>query len=327
MAGRSRAKSGVHTREIRVKPPFRLDLTVSALRRTPTNVVDVYTADGRYLRALDGRTKPVIVSVTQPARDALSVSVKGGRADIVRAVACVRRILGTDRNLSAFHRRARGVPWLAPLARRMRGLRPPRYPELFEACTNAIVFQQVSLDAASAIMRRLLRVVGTEVEHEGVPLVVFPPAERFLAGKDVTLRAAGLSASKLAALRRAAEAIASGALTEAMLDELPSEVAALLLQGIKGIGPWTAALILLRGLGRIDVIPGADSGVRANLARFAGKRVTAASIAEQLGAQRGMVYFCLLLARLEARGEIGRASDVASSGGERSLARLYHWRP
>ena len=103
----------------------------------------------------------------------------------------------------------------------------------------------------------------------------------------------------------------SGALTESMLDELPSDVAALLLQDIKGIGPWTAALILLRGLGRIDVIPGGDSGVRANLDRFAGKRVTTASIAEQLGTQRGMVYFCLLLARLETRGEIGQASDVA----------------
>lgn len=37
---------------IDVKPPYRLDLTVSALRRAPTNVVDVYTPDGRYLRAL-----------------------------------------------------------------------------------------------------------------------------------------------------------------------------------------------------------------------------------------------------------------------------------
>jgi len=143
---------------------------------------------------------------------------------------------------------------------------------------------------------------------------VFPKAERFLAAKDAALRAAGLSANKLATLRRAAEAIASGALTEAMLDELPSDDAAVLLQDIKGIGPWTAALILLRGLGRIDVIPGNDSGVRANLDRFAGKRVTMASLVEQLGTQRGMVYFCLLLARLEARGEIGRASDVSVQG-------------
>jgi hypothetical protein len=41
-----------------IKTPYRLDLTVSALRRSPTNVVDVYTPDGRYLRALEGRTKP-----------------------------------------------------------------------------------------------------------------------------------------------------------------------------------------------------------------------------------------------------------------------------
>jgi DNA-3-methyladenine glycosylase II len=312
VGARSRANSGVATHQILVEPPYRLDLTVSALRRSPTNVVDVYTADGRYLRALDGPAGPVILSVTQPRRDALSISVDGTRADSARAVACVRRMLGTERDLSAFHRRARSVPWLAPLARRFRGLRPPRYPELFEACANAILFQQVSIHAAGAIMRRLLLGIGTEVEHDGVPLVVFPTAERVLEATDATLRAAGLSASKVATLRRAAEAIAGGALSEAMLEELPSEQAAHLLQRIKGIGPWTAAVILLRGLGRIDVLPGNDSGVRASLDRFAGEGVTEASVAEDLGAQRGMAYFCLLLARLEARGEIGRASEVAS---------------
>lgn len=299
------------THEIEVKPPYRLDLTVSALRRTPTNLVDVYTQDGRYLRALAGRTKPVIVSVTQPARNALSVSVKGNRADTARAVASIRRMLGTEHRLAAFHRHAGAIPWLAPIARRMRGLRPPRYPDLFEACANAILFQQISLHAASAIMRRLLLVLGTEVEHDGVPLVVFPSAERFLDAKDTKLRAAGLSVSKLATLRRAGEAIANGDITEAMLEELSSEDAGLMLQSIKGIGPWTAAVILLRGLGRIDVFPGNDSGVQANLVRFAGKRVTAAHLVEKLGSQRGMLYFCLLLARLEARGEIGRVSDVA----------------
>jgi hypothetical protein len=42
------------THEIQVKTPFRLDLTVTALRRTATNLVDVYTTEGRYLRALGG---------------------------------------------------------------------------------------------------------------------------------------------------------------------------------------------------------------------------------------------------------------------------------
>lgn len=300
------------THEIRITPPFRLDLTVSALRRTSTNVVDVYTPDGRYLRAFDGPTKPIVVSVTQPLRDALSISVTGSRATAAHAVDNIRRMLGTERDLSTFHRRARAIPWLAPIAHRMRGLRPPRYPDLFEACANAILFQQVSLQAASAIMRRFVLAIGAMAEYDGVPLVAFPRVERFLDTRDAEFRGTGMSAAKLATLRRAAEAIASGTLTETMLEELPSDDAMLLLRGIKGIGPWTAALILLRGFGRIDVFPGNDSGVRASLARVAGMHVSAAHLLEQLGSQRGMLYFCLLLAGLEARGELGKASDVTS---------------
>jgi DNA-3-methyladenine glycosylase II len=296
--------------EIPVVPPYRLDMTVSALRRLPTNLVDVYTADGRYLRALDGFAEPVVVSVTQPRADALAVSFTGSAANAEAVLATVRRMLGTERDLSDFHRRARSIPWLAPLAARMRGLRPPRYPLLFEACVNAILFQQVSLQSASAIKRRLTLAIGTRVEHEGVPLAVFPSVQRFLGADDATIRAAGFSAGKLATLRRAGEAIATGALSEAMLEERSSADASLLLRDIKGIGPWTAAVILLRGLGRLDVFPGNDSGVAANLALVAGERIDVGPVLETLGSQRGMLYFTLLLARLDARGEIGKTSDL-----------------
>jgi DNA-3-methyladenine glycosylase II len=301
--------SGVATmHEINVSAPYRLDLTVSALRRTSTNLVDIYTRDGRYLRAFGCVARPVIVSVTQPSNEKLRVSidrVPGDALHAERTLSCVRRILGTGSDLSDFHRRARRIPWLSPLARRMRGLRPPRYPALFEACANAILFQQVSLQSASAIMRRLIIAIGTHVDHDGVPLVVFPSIEQFLGADDSVIRAAGLSAGKFATLRRAGEAIAAGELTETLLDELPSSDAARLLRGIKGIGPWTAAVILLRGLGRLDMFPGNDSGVAANLARVAGERMDVAPIAAALGSQRGMLYFCLLLSRLEAHSEIG----------------------
>lgn len=95
-----------------------------------------------------------------------------------------------------------------------------------------------------------------------------------------------------------------------MLEERSSADAASLLRGIKGIGPWTAAVILLRRLGRLDAFPGNDSSVAANFALVAGERLEATSVVEALGSQRGMLYFYLLLARLETRGEVGRASDV-----------------
>lgn len=82
---------------LEVVPPFRLDLTVAALRRTAVNPVDVFTEDGRYLRALDGG---VVVEVAQREADALSVRVHGGAAK--PALATLRRMLGTERDLSAF---------------------------------------------------------------------------------------------------------------------------------------------------------------------------------------------------------------------------------
>lgn len=312
----------ITTSEMPVAAPFRLDLTVSALRRLPTNPVDVYTADGRYLRALGGFRHPVIVSVTQSRPDRLALSVGAAARDVPAAVASVRRILGPERDLSDFHRQGRKIKWLAPLVRRMRGLKPPRYPTLFEACMNAVLFQQVSLHAASAIVSRLIVTLGTRVEFDGVPLAVFPTVDLFLGADDAEIRELGVSAGKLATLRRVGEAIAGGALMEANLEGRSSADAAQLLRRIKGIGPWTAAVILLRGLGRLDAFPANDSGVAANLALVAGHAIDAGDVAESLGSQRGMLYFNLLLARLEARGAIARASDVTTHGGASSARRL-----
>jgi DNA-3-methyladenine glycosylase II len=82
-----------------------------------------------------------------------------------------------------------------------------------------------------------------------------------------------------------------------------------MLRGIKGIGPWTATIILLRGLGRLDVFPGNDTSVTSNIALAAGSApLDVPRVLDALGPQRGMLYFHLLLGRLEARGDIGRES-------------------
>lgn len=295
--------------ELAVAVPYRLDLTVSALRRLSMNVVDVLTSDGQYVRALSGTHGPVIVRVAQTRPDALTVTLDGDARDHERTLALLRRMLGIDRDITHFGRAAARLPWLSPLARRMRGVKPPRYPTLWEAFVNAVIFQQLSLQAASAIARRLVLACGRSLESEGVPRYIFPISERVLGAKDGVLRATGLSAGKLAVLRRAGESLASGTLDEAMLEERSSAEAAALLQQIKGIGPWTATVMLLRGLGRLDVFPMNDTSVARNLALVAGPApldVTASL--EALRPQQGMLYYHLLLARLEARGEVGRAS-------------------
>jgi DNA-3-methyladenine glycosylase II len=188
--------------------------------------------------------------------------------------------------------------WLASLAAELRGLKPPRYPTLWEACAHAILFQQISIHAAASIMRRVVEELGERATADGVRCIAFPPAERWLAASDAALRAAGISSNKIAHLRSAAIGIANGVLDEGTLERLSTEEAAQRLCAIRGIGPWSAAVVLLRGLGRLDTFPLRDSGVARSLSLVSGQtHVDQTELLDRLGDVRGMLYYHLLLSR------------------------------
>ena len=155
-------------------------------------------------------------------------------------------------------------------------------------------------------MRRMIVASEPSLDVDGRSLYMFPTAEMVLRADDDVLRAAGLSSGKLATLRRVGEALAAGTLDETMLEERTSAEAAVLLRGFKGIGPWTAAVILLRGLGRLDVFPMNDTSVARNLLLVAGSApVDVEGVLHALSPQQGMLYYHLLLARLESRHDLG----------------------
>ena len=280
-----------------MRAPYRLDLTVDALRRLASNVVDVVAPDGTFYRALQDGDRVEVVTVR--ARDEGSIEVRAtGRAAASR-LTVVARMLGTQVDLEAWYARSRRIGWLAPLAAALRGLKPPRYPTLWEACAHAILFQQISIHAAASIMQRAVELLGTSVTIDAIRCVAFPPAQRWLEAPDSVLRAAGISANKIAHLRAAAAAVIGGMLDEAELAALSTADVAERLRAIRGIGPWTASVVLLRGLGRLDVFPLRDSGVARSLSQLAGGiQVDEASLLEQLGDVRGMLYYHLLLGRV-----------------------------
>jgi DNA-3-methyladenine glycosylase II len=290
---------------ISVRAPYRLDLTVNVLRRLSTNLVDVLSPDGAYVRWLGGASDFALVRVSQPSPEALTIGIEGDRREHPRLLQLVRRMLGVEVDLTPFYRSASKVQWLHPLVSRMRGVRPPRYPTIWEACVNAIVFQQISLHAASSIMGRLTVGLAEPVEHRGVRLYPFPSPEQLLNAPDRVLRGAGLSAGKLATLRRVADALGAGAIDQRQLERLSSPDAVAFLRSIKGIGPWTAVVILLRGLGRLDVFPANDSSVARNLTLLGGPAaIDVEALLDTLGPERGMLYYHLLLGRLETRGDL-----------------------
>lgn len=285
---------------IAVRQPFRLDLTVDALRRLAANTVDVVGEDGTYYRALRDGSGASLVAVRQCEPAAIELRATGTRTE--RWIPVVSRMLGTQVDLTAWYRASRGIPWLAPAARAFRGVKPPRYPTLWEACAHAILFQQISIHAAAAIMRRAVDALGEVLAVGSVRCIIFPPPERWLEAGDATLRAAGLSGNKASHIRAAAEAFANGAVDEGRLEALPTPEAGEELRRIRGIGPWSASVMLLRGLGRLDAFPLRDSGVARSLGALAGGDVDEAAVLARLGATRGMLYYHLLLSRIRNLG-------------------------
>lgn len=283
--------------QVSVRPPYRLDYTADALRRLAANVVDVVGEDGSYRRALCDARGANLLEVKQAGASVLSVRIAGARAQ--RWLQTVEVMLGTGVRLDDWFRRVRPYPWLAFLARELRGLHPPRYPSLWEALAHAIVFQQISIHAAASIMRRTIQAAGEPIAYAGALYYPFPRPQQLLACRDERLREAGLSANKIAHLRSAAEAIVSQTITDRDIDALPSARAAERLCSIRGIGPWSAAVVLLRGFGRLDVFPMKDSGVARSLRLLSGNpSLDAHALLEALGPYRGMLYFHLLLGRV-----------------------------
>jgi DNA-3-methyladenine glycosylase II len=297
-------KRSVRDAVVPVRAPYRLDLTAVVLRRLSTNVVDVFDG-GVYRRLLGDPGAPLLLSVRQSAPDALAVQLEGPGADAYDPAAIVRRSLGTEVDLRAFYRGAATIPWLHAIAAAARGVKPPRYPSLWEAVCNAVVYQQVSIHAAAAILRRVIERYAFPVDADDVRLFPFPVPRILIDADPVELRDLGLSVNKINALKAVGAAIEAGDLDETALALLPTPQLLEALVTHKGIGPWTAAVVALRGFGRLDVFPMKDSGVAKALRTMTGDPTTQAEpVIDALRPQQGMLYYHLLLGRLNATGEI-----------------------
>jgi len=257
---------------LRPRPPFRLDLTVWALRRRAHNVVDRFD-DGIWRRVLVIGKLPVAAAVRQTRggeRPEIEVRIFATRPQVVKAevASIVTRMLGLDLQLSNFYRLARGDARLHELAERLRGMKPVRYETVFEAFANAVACQLVSLSAGMHVLNRLAEAFGTSGEVDGIaaPMRSFPAAPAIARSNPDALRALGLSRQKGEYLIGLAQlAIDPKDRDFGSIGGLDDSDAVARLSKIRGVGRWTAEYVMLRGFGRINIFPGDDVGARNNL--------------------------------------------------------------
>ena len=143
-----------------------------------------------------------------------------------------------------------------------RGLKLVRYPaprirkQGFETLLSTIVAQQISTEAAAAIMRRV---------HELLPEL---EAEEVLRLPVGALRAAGLSARKVEYVEGLAQAIVDNRFDVTQLPEMDDQAAITAITSLRGFGTWSAEIYLMFSLQRTDIFPAGDLALRIALQKL-----------------------------------------------------------
>jgi DNA-3-methyladenine glycosylase II len=172
--------------------------------------------------------------------------VDGRRAVRYDADLACRRLAEADAKLGGLMERA------GPFTLKIKSQHSP-----FEALLESIIYQQLHGRAAAAILKRLLSSFGE----------LHPAPEHLLQAPEDQLRACGLSAAKTKALRDLAAKTMDGTVpTLTAIRRMPDEEIIERLTEVRGIGQWTVEMLLIFRLGRPDVLPVSDYGVRKGFA-------------------------------------------------------------
>ena len=300
--------------------PFCLEFTVWGLRRRPQNQVDRW--DGTtYQRVISIRGRPAEVRVSElGSREAprLEVNVIGERVHAgaeaeVRAL--LTPLLGLEVHLKPFYRMASREPKLRELAERYRGLKPGRFPTVFETLANAFACQQFTIAAGLQLLNQLVRRGSVGIKTQAGMVFGFPEPSDLLRVSPRAFRSLGFSGQKTKAFRELSRKLVAEPLALDTLTNRKNEDAINLLLELRGVGRWTAEYVLLRGLGRLDVFPGDDVGARNRLAKWLHRSepMDYASVRRTVDRWQpyaGFIYFHMLMESLTATGKlrVGRTS-------------------
>lgn len=296
---------------LRPVAPFRLDYTVWALRRRSKNIIDRW--DGKHYSrvfVIDNEPINVIIEQRNPIQEPeilISINKSINHAVKIKLTQLLESMLGLKRDLHDFYKMANRDSHLKALAIQFTGLKPPRFPSIFEALVNAISCQQISLDAGLQIQNRLVQHVGVNVTEKEDVFYAFPRPEDIAHCTVAELKKLGYSAHKSETLIQLGMAITED---PTLFDNLESESNNAILTFLcqfKGIGRWSAEYVLLRGLGKIAIFPGDDVGAQKNLQQLLHLEnkpdyQEIAKITAKWHPYAGFIYFHLLLHKLQGKG-------------------------
>jgi DNA-3-methyladenine glycosylase II len=229
--------------------PFDLARSIAFLEEWPVTSGQAERDSAlRFAFCLENDWRPVGVRVTQHG-DRVDVEASGPGAAAETVVAQVARVLSLDVDATVVDEIAERDPVVARLVAAAPGLRPVCFWTPWEAACWAVLSQRTSMRTAAVLKQRIARDLGPTVAVDGRELIVFPSPEVVLGATELP----GVNALKLERIHGLAAAASDGRLTAGALRSASPVDALDALRRLPGVGPFSAALILIRGAGAPDV--------------------------------------------------------------------------
>jgi DNA-3-methyladenine glycosylase II len=226
--------------------------------------------------------------------------------DIENAVAeTITDMFNMNLDLQPFYETVRNDRVLSKFTSGLRGLRSPSTPTIFEALSDSIIEQQISLIAAHAISKRMVKAFGESLVIDGEKFYEYPGPSRLAEAGIEDLKKCGLSNMKIKYIQNISRLVLEGKLDlDKMKKYRDSKRILRELDDLPGIGDWTAELTMIRGMQKFDALPADDIGIRRSISHFYFKdrRISAEearSLAEKWGEWRGLAAFYLIVAEIK----------------------------
>ena len=265
-AGVARGGVAAITVRLPVRQPFAGDAVMAFIGERAIPGTESW--DGAtYRRSLDLPGGPGVVTLVANDDHVAARLALTSWGDLAAAVQRVRRLLDLDADPTAVDDALACDPAMRPLVTAAPGRRSPASVDAFETAVRAVIGQQVSVAGARTVAGRIVEaagspidtvtpVPGTGVTVDGISRL-FPRPEQLLAAPD---EAFSMPHARRDTIRRLADAVLGGEV-ELHVGADPA-VAREQLLGLRGVGPWTADYVVMRGLGHPDMFLAADLGVR-----------------------------------------------------------------
>jgi DNA-3-methyladenine glycosylase II len=229
-----------------VTPPFSFARTLAFLHSFPPCQGDFVLDDGAVTGALAVGDRAVAFTLRGDAR---RLTVETEAPELADAVA---DLVGARDDLAPFYDAAADDPAFSPLVEQLHGLHHVRFRSLEEVTVYSVMMQRTPVHLASRLKRRFLDAFG--LVAPGTELRAMPTFARLLELDGAAIGTAIGHRAKGDAIATVVRGVA--AIDEALLRRGPYGEARAALLDVPGIGPFSAGAILLRGLGRMDELPG-----------------------------------------------------------------------